>query len=258
MLSCHKLPILLVMIWLAVLLSSGPALAATPDQAASLHAEFSHLLETYVHDNLVDYKSWTANKKDHAALGNYVDQLTALDPAGWPTDAGLAYWINLYNAVTLRLILDNYPLESIKDLGGFLKKSPWKRELVTVAGRTLTLNNIENDIIRPEFGDPRIHFALNCASLGCPPLSPEAYSPANLGNQLDAACTLALNQDPWVLVDGRNLKLTKIFDWYRQDFEIQDGKVVDFIRRFRKKPLPEGDLKIGYLDYDWSLNEAPR
>ena len=246
-----------VVILLVVAAGARFSAAATPNQAGPLHAEFSRLLGTYVQDNLVNYAGWTANAEDTAALGRYVDQLAALDPAEWPADDALAYWINLYNAVTLRLILDNYPLDSIKDLGGFLKKSPWKRDLVTVGDRTLTLNDIENDIIRPGFGDPRIHFALNCASVGCPPLGKEAFVPDKLSDQLDAACRLAMNRDQWVRVAGNKVELTRIFDWYGGDFTADGGSVPEFIKRYRTEPWPSGEPKISFMSYDWSLNEAP-
>jgi len=117
-------------------------------QVTILNTEYNRLLGEYVFDHLVDYNAWTANKADKSALDQYVDQMAALDPAAWPRDEALAYWLNLYNAVTLQLVLNNYPLGSIKDIGGFMKKSPWKRELVTVGGRVLTLNNIENEVKR--------------------------------------------------------------------------------------------------------------
>ena len=241
-----------------VSISASSAMALSTHDTSQLDADFSRLLSTYVQHNLVDYEAWSAHEEDAWALVRYVDQLTALDPEDWPQDAALAYWINLYNAVTLRLILDYYPLKSIKDIGGFLKKSPWKRELVTVAGRSLTLNNIENDIIRPQFNDPRIHFALNCASVGCPPLSNKAYSAEDLSDQLDAASKLALNRHHWVQFDGEVLRLTKIFDWYGGDFEKDGGSVVGFIRKYRTEALPETDLKIEFMPYDWSLNNVKK
>ena len=252
----------LVLALSGLVLSAGAAWTATAtatvtvaaDEVTRLDADFNRLLGTYVHKHLVDYEAWSANQDDAKALGRYVDKLSALDPADWPRNAALAYWINLYNAVTLRLILDNYPLDSIKDIGGFLKKSPWKRELVTVNGRKLTLNNIENDIIRPDFGDARIHFALNCASIGCPPLSDEVFAAERLSEQLDAACRVALNRDQWVQVDGEKLKLTKIFDWYGDDFEKGGGSVLEFIRRYRTEAMPEGEVEIDFMSYDWSLN----
>jgi hypothetical protein len=245
----------LVLLFLAS--TTGISIAERPDQDEPLHADFSRLLEKYVQDHLIKYSAWVANAQDIAALGQYVDQMAGLDPAEWQDADALTYWINLYNAVTLRLVLDHYPLKSIKDLGGFMKSSPWKRELVTVGGRALALNDIENDIIRPRFGDPRIHFALNCASVGCPPLGKEAYFPGRLSEQLDAACGWAMNHDQWVCLDGDKLLLTKIFDWYGEDFAADGGSVLAFIKRYRTEPLPEGDPKIDFMSYDWSLNEAP-
>jgi hypothetical protein len=234
----------------ALVLVATACAADGPRAADELHADYDRLLQTHVAGFDVDYAAWASSEADHAALARYVEDLAALDPAGWPHADGLAYWINMYNAVTLRLILDNYPLESIKDLGGFLKKSPWKRELVTVAGRDLTLDQIEHDIIRREFGDPRIHFAVNCASVGCPPLQPRAYRAAELDAQLDHACRQALNHERWVRVEGDEIRVTRIFDWYGEDFD----SVRSFIDRYRPSPLPGG--KIEFLDYDWSLNQA--
>ena len=232
------------------------ALAGGAQEAVELHGDYDRLLGQYVEGLSVDYAAWTASPDDVAALDRYLDELTAMDPAAWPQADGLAYWINLYNAVTLKLILDNYPLESIKDLGGFLKKSPWKRKLVTEAGRELTLNDIENDIIRPAFADPRIHFALNCASKGCPPLRAAAYLPGTISEQLDAACTLALNRDRWVRVEGGKVELTKIFDWYADDFEVDGGSALTFINRYRDEALPAGTGGFSFMSYDWSLNQV--
>lgn len=253
----RKVLLAMVLILPATGALAGGSPATGPEQAALLQAGFDRLLATYVRDGLVDYAAWSANPADTTALGHYVDGLAALEPGAWPPHDALAYWINLYNAVTLRLVLDNYPLDSIKDVGGFLKKSPWDRELVTVGGRPLTLNNIENDIIRPGFADPRVHFALNCASIGCPPLGREAYSAERIDAQLDAACRRALDRDQWVKVRGKDLELTKIFDWYREDFTKGGGTVLDFIRRYRTGPLPEGEPKISFAPYDWSLNRTP-
>ncbi len=245
-------------VFLLLAIVAGPrAMSATREQAAALHPNFSRLLSTYVHDNLVDYEAWSANADDEAALARYIADLAALDPADWPRQEALAYWLNLYNAVTVKLILDHYPLDSIKDIGGFMKKSPWKRDLVTVAGKPLTLNNIEHDVIRPTFGDPRIHFALNCASLGCPPLGAAAFDPDQLSAQLDAACRLALNRERWVRVDGDEVSLTKIFDWYGQDFQVDGGTVLTFIRNYRTEPFPDGEPKVRYMSYDWQLNRVP-
>ncbi len=226
------------------------------ESALERHNRYDALLQKYVVGVGVDYSGWVAHREDVIALRGYVTKLTALDPETMTSDEQLAYWLNLYNAVTVRLILDNYPLESIKDLGGFMKKSPWKRELVSVAGRDLSLNDIENEIIRPTFQDPRIHFALNCASVGCPPLNAGAYSPATLSEQLDAACRRALNEEQWVRVEDNRVYLTKIFDWYADDFKQDGGTVLGFISEYRDTDLVDGEMDVKFMDYDWSLNET--
>ncbi|MCA9758987.1 MAG: DUF547 domain-containing protein [Candidatus Eisenbacteria bacterium] len=250
----------------AALAMLGPSmvtvgLASTTDTSArtdasaadALHSEFGALLARYVHGVGVDYPAWSGAADDLTALNDYVQSLTSLDPAPWPEDDQKAYWINLYNAATLRLVLAHYPLDSIKDIGG-LFSSPWKRDVVTVAESTLTLDEIENEILRPEFHDPRIHFALNCASIGCPPLRADAYRAANLSEQLDESCRRTLNDARWVSVGKDGIRVTKIFDWYRGDFEENGGSVRTFLDRYRNEPLPKG--KIEHLSYDWSLNIA--
>jgi len=258
--NARSRPQTIALIWLCVfgLGVAGPVRADdTAAQASTLHIEYDALLKKYVRELRLDYAGWVANDKDAGALEQYVLALTELDPASWSPDEQLSYWLNLYNAATLRLVLDNYPMDSIKDLGGFMKKSPWNRKLVTVAGRDLTLNEIENDIIRPEFQDPRIHFALNCAAIGCPPLNAGAFFAGTLSEQLDTACRRALNLDPWVRVEESRVYVTKIFKWYGDDFTQDGGSILEFISRYRDTPIAgHPDIKI--LDYDWSLNDAPR
>jgi hypothetical protein len=248
---------LILILGLGLSLAPRQTLANEPERTAlELHNGYDTLLQKYVVGVGVNYSGWVANREDVGALRRYVTELTALDPETWTSDEQLAYWLNLYNAVTVRLILDNYPLDSIKDLGGFMKKSPWKRELVSVAGRDLSLNDIENEIIRPIFQDPRIHFALNCASVGCPPLNAGAYFPASLSEQLDTACRGALNGEQWVRVEGNQVFLTKIFDWYADDFKQDGGSVLGFISGYRDTDLEEGKVDVKFMDYDWSLNET--
>lgn len=223
-------------------------------EADSLHAAYGRLLHRYVVGLGVDYPAWVVHGSDVASLEQYIRNLASLDPTDWDPANGLAYWINLYNGLTLRLILENYPLKSIKDIGGFLKKSPWKRKVVTIAGRTLTLDQIENEILRPTYRDPRVHFALNCASVGCPPLSNAAYRAGTISGQLDQSCARALNHERWVRVDAEGIQVTKIFDWYGDDFTGNGGSVRSFIDRHRTEPLPEGE--IHFMSYDWSLNLA--
>ena len=241
-----------------LVLGANPATAngptAGPNRAIQLHGEYGDLLERYVRDGGVDYACWINEEGSVEALDDYIEALTVLDPTDWPTDDGLAYWINLYNAVTVQLILKNYPIDSIKDIGGLFKKSPWKRELVTVGARTLTLNDIENEIIRPTFREPRIHFALNCASVGCPTLQPKPYLPESMDSDLDSASTAAMNGEQWVSVHGNEVKLSKIFNWYKDDFAATG--VLGFINRYRIGNEINSEARISYLDYDWSLNRV--
>jgi hypothetical protein len=233
----------------------APAVSAAMD----LHAEYSALLKLYVTDDGVRYEAWSKTPADVRALSKYVDLLEGTSVRDMERDIALAYWINLYNAATLELVLSHYPVDSIKDTAG-LMKSPWNKKLVKVEGADLTLNAIENDIIRPRFKDARIHFALNCASVGCPPLAKEAYQGDRLDQQLDEACRRALNDTRWVRLRGEVIEATKIFEWYQDDFIGEAGSVVAFIARCRI----DGDelmkrakgLKIRFTDYDWSLNRS--
>lgn len=224
-----------------------------------LHSEFNSLLGSYVTEEGVRYGAWADAAEDLQRLSSYIDHLEAVSPGTLDRGAELAYWINLYNAVTLELVLSNYPLDSIKDTAGFLR-SPWNKKLVVVEGSELSLNAIENEIIRPRFQDARIHFALNCASVGCPPLAQSAYRADSLDDQLDNACRRALNDPRWVRIESDRLILSKIFDWYREDFERDAGSVKEFITPYREvgEVSVEGleGLKIKHADYDWSLNRV--
>ena len=231
--------------------------AQNSESADNLHQSFDELLQNYVHGNRFDYEGIFNNKKDLQQLFDYVDLLEKQNPASWEKNDALAFWINLYNAATLELVLQNYPLKSIKDIGG-LFSSPWKREVVTVAGRKLTLDAIENDVIRKEFGDARIHFAVNCASIGCPPLAIFAYSGKLLDAQLNENTQRALNDPNWVEITEDKILVTKIFDWYKGDFETDAGSVRKFIAKFRpadQQKIFDDSRKIETMDYNWNLNQ---
>jgi hypothetical protein len=159
----------------------------------------------------------------------------------------MAYWINLYNAATVRLIASNYPLKSIMDLDG---GKTWDVPRVAVGPRTYSLNQIENDILRKQFEDPRIHFALNCAAKSCPPLLNQAFLPDTLDAQLDARTRLFVNNPSANRIEPRSASISRIFDWYAADF----GNLPAFLNRYAKAKLP-GNARITFLDYDWSLND---
>lgn len=169
----------------------------------------------------------------------------------------LAFWINVYNIMAAKMVLDNYPLESIKDAGGRFFGKVWDKPVGTVAGKTRTLNEIEHEILR-KMGEPRIHVAIVCASVSCPDLRPEAYTAAGLDRQLDDQMTAFLaNSQKGLRLDGKKLYLSSIFKWFEEDFEPKGG-VVPFLTPYAPEStqgkLQSKSLKIKYLDYNWDLN----
>lgn len=208
------------------------------------HAAFSDLLKRYVSAaGNVDY---VGLKKEHAALDAYITTLSANTPSSsWSRNEKLAYWINVYNAVTLDLILDNYPLVKITDLE---KGKPWDKKLVTLGDDRYTLNQIENEIIRPQFNEPRIHFAVNCAAASCPPLRNEAFVASKLEAQLEEQTRNFLRNEAYNALSGKTLRASKIFDWYGEDF----GDLVEFIGKYIN--LPSG-TSIEFTEYNWLLNK---
>jgi hypothetical protein len=229
-------------------------------------AQYADLLERYVvQERWVDYDTWRNSPEDRAALQAYIDGLVTTDIFALEHDAQIATWINLYNALTVDLILDNEPVASIKDLGS-LMTSPWEPVLVTVAGRELSLNEIEHEILRKDFAEPRIHFALNCASVSCPPLGAREYTAGNLDSLLDEASSRALQDEAWFDPSGcggaygsGTLRLTRLFDWFSDDFGGEEG-VRAFIQRYRPElrfQLLNTGCTLEYMDYDWNLNAPP-
>ena len=170
-----------------------------------------------------------------------------------------AYWINLYNGFTVKLILDNYPVKSIlKISNGLIKSGPWNMKLLNVEGEDLALNDIEHRILRPIWKDNRIHYAVNCASLGCPNLQPEPYTSENTEALLDRAAREYVNHSRGVSFEGNQLKLSSIYNWYQADF---GGSKETLIRDLQKFALGDLAVKLQGFDgrikysYDWNLNE---
>ncbi len=231
------------------------------------HADWQAVLDAYliaddpsgVH--LFDYGALQANTADRRRLNRYLEHLQGLDPRQYARDVQMAYWINLYNAVTVRVVVDAYPVESILQIhnGETPDTGPWKDIHATVAGVPLTLDNIEHDILRPIWQDNRIHYAVNCASLGCPNLASEAFTAANLERLLDQCAKEFVNDLRAVeFLDEAFGVTSSLYFWYIEDFGNSEAGVLTHLQKYAEKDLVE-QLKVfdGSLDheYDWRLNE---
>ena len=234
------------------------ALPTVTSAAAPSHAIFNKLLKTHVDaKGMVDYKGFV---KDKAELKSYLDLLSKNAPAdSWSKDDQLAYWINAYNAFTIQLILDHYPLKSIKDIGASIKiplvNTPWDVKFIKIGGETYDLNSIEHGIIRKKFSEPRIHFALVCAAKSCPRLRNEAFEGSRLDAQLDDQGVDFMNNPAKNAITAKQASLSKILDWYGGDFKTMKGmSVKDVVNKFSKTKITD-DTSISYMTYDWTLNE---
>jgi hypothetical protein len=253
------------LLWCALALGLAP-LASAFDHT---HAAFDALLQARVADGRVDY---AALKAAPQPLTAYLDTLAAVREAdfkSWSEKDRLAFLCNLYNAATLQLIVDHYPVASIRKIGGFfnfggLGDGPWKQKVVRLFGQVTTLDHVEHGIIRKEYPDARAHFALVCAARGCPPLRAGAFVGARLDAQLDEQGRVFLGEQEKNRVDAakRTLHLSPIFKWFAGDFEAAAGSVEKFVAPFfpeaARAALAAGGFKISYTDYDWSLNDRVR
>ncbi|HEX5175932.1 MAG TPA: DUF547 domain-containing protein [Chthoniobacteraceae bacterium] len=215
---------------------------------AGWQEEYGRLLKKYVTPNGVQYAAWKASAEDVKALGAVTDGIAAAPASTAKTKEQLAFYINAYNAWILHEALEKYPTRSVKDplFAFFIGKR------ITVAGEKMSFNHLEKEIIRPRFNEPRVHFALNCASRSCPPLRNEPYVGATLEAQLEDQANAFVNSPKGVTITRQGAALSKIFDWYRDDFG-GEGGVIAFINKRRNPPLTG---KISYQEYDWNLNET--
>jgi hypothetical protein len=223
---------------------------------------YGELLDRYVvDDRWVDYTAWRASDDDRQALQQYIDELSDEDLFSMEPEAQIAAWLNLYNAVTVDLILDHDPVESIKQLD-----DPWSAKRVVVAGRELSLDDIEHEILRRDFDEPRIHFALNCASVSCPPLSGTPFFADSLDEQLEERTLRTLSDPEWLDPTGCPgtygsgvIRVSKLFDWFADDFGGESG-VRAFLQRYRpdlRFTVANTGCKLESIEYDWSLNAPP-
>jgi len=209
------------------------------------HSAWSTFLNKYVTKNgNVNYKLIKSNQED---LNAYLNLFANTSPDNtWSKNEKLAYWINAYNAFTIKLIIDNYPTKSIKDIS-----KPWDKKLANINGKKVSLNYIEHDVLR-KMEEPRIHFAINCASVSCPKLLNTAFLPETLNSQLNTVAKLFINSKENRIEKG-NVKLSKIFKWFSNDFKA-NGNVLDFINKYSDTKVSNKE-SYKYLDYNWSLNE---
>jgi len=209
------------------------------------HSQWTALLKKYVTDEgKVDYKRFL---QDKSKLDNYLNALATQVPTNdWSVQEQLAYYINLYNAQTVHLILRNYPLKSIKDIDG-----PWTKDIVKIGDKELSLGALEHSVLR-EMNEPRIHFAINCASASCPKLLNVAYTPEKLDKQLEKVTLDFINSDNNSISNDK-LELSRIFKWYKGDFK--NGELIQFIDPYTEVKISP-KAKIEYKEYDWSLNEV--
>ena len=247
MITIKILPVLLCVLMTVV--------AAVPSRAFDhSHVELSGVLKAYVDaEGMVNYSGLKANR---SALDSYLAKTGAVKESefdSWTRDQRLAFLINVYNAETLKLIIDHYPVKSIKKIGSLFGQ-PWDVKSVTLFGRKTTLNTIEHEILRPKYKEPRVHFVIVCAAMGCPPLRNEAFTAENLDEQLNARGRYFLSQENKNKLDGNTLYLSPIFDWFTEDFT-EKGSLQDYVASLFPKDLKGRKLKIKYTSYDWSLNK---
>lgn len=209
------------------------------------HSAFDDLLRKYVSaSGVVNYKGINSEMDQLEAYLTILEQNPV--SSDWSRNQKLAYWINAYNAFTIKLILDHYPVNSIQEIAG---GKPWDLKWIKLGGKTYSLNQIENDIIRPEFNEPRIHFAVNCAAQSCPPLANEAFTADNLDLLLEEQTKAFINNPKYNTIRAGSVKVSKIFDWYGQDF----GDITAFINKYSEEQI-SASTTISYADYNWNLN----
>jgi hypothetical protein len=208
--------------------------------------------------NLLQYGG--VSKIDYDLLKIYLTTLEGIPISSFSRPEQRAFWINLYNAATVNLILEHYPVESITKISfSFFSFGPWDEELLTIEGEELSLNDIEHRILRPIWQDPRIHYALNCASIGCPNLQPIAFTAKNTDSLLETGASEYINHPRGAKKEDKKLWLSKIFEWYQDDYGGNEAGVLIHIQKYAKENLAnslyEDELEIEY-HYDWRLNES--
>lgn len=230
----------------------------TAEQMQTLYAEF---LDKYITPsdgiNLLAYGN--VSSEDKAVLKAYINDLETRGTEGLSRDEQMAFWFNLYNAKTIDVILDNYPLKSIRKLGP-LNSGPWDKKNMNVAGiGEMSLNDVEHGTLRKNWAEPRIHYAVNCASIGCPNLKATPWAAATLEEDLNQAAIDYINHPRGFNVEGSKVTASSIFDWYKEDFGGNKSGILKHARKYAKGELKtalDAAETINDFDYDWDLNEG--
>lgn len=235
----------------SLLLLAGIFLSLTA-LAQPSHATFNQLLKTHVTPSgEVNYKGVIADKPK---LEQYLNTLAKNHPKeGWSKNEKMAYWINAYNAFTISAVIKHYPLKSITEIKPADAENIWKSDFIKIGDKSYSLDHIEHEILRKKFQDPRIHFAVNCASVSCPPLLNEAFHAERLEQQLEQQARRFINASEYNHISSNKLALSSIFSWFKSDFT-KNGSLIDYLNNYSAKPI-NSNATITYKTYDWNLNE---
>ena len=235
-----------------------------PDNTEPIdHSAWDELLEKYISkngDGLNRFAYSKVTNEDRQKLENYLAQLSAIEITNRSRAVQFAYWVNMYNALTIKVILENYPVDSIRDIdtSGIFANGPWGAELIEVEGEILTLDDIEHAILRPIWKDPRIHYAVNCASIGCPNLQSKAFTAANTQTLLEQGARDYVNSPRGFDIKNGKLTVSKIYKWFAYDFGNSQKSVIQHLAQYANPEKAEklSQFKsISDTKYDWKLNE---
>ncbi len=243
-------------------LALSPAMAQEIEMSKTWPTLMTDYLSDVEEDGLVrfDYARLSETIEDEVVLNDYIDGFKSVDPDGLSDAEATAYWANLYNALTVKVVVDHYPVESIKEIkSGMFSMGPWKKNLIRINSERLSLDDIEHDILRKKFPSPLIHYMVNCASIGCPNLKAGEWKAATLEADRDAAARAFINSTRGVKVTNKGLVVSSIYNWFDKDFGGSKSAVLEHIREYADEDLAaiidDGGRIKGY-DYNWSLNGA--
>jgi len=237
---------------------------SNPDNTEPVdHSAWDQFLQTYVMPGADGYSTFAyeaVTPEDKARLDTYINTLSEIEITNRAKSVQLAYWLNLYNALTVQVVLDHYPVDSIRKirLGGLLSRGPWDGELIVVEEAPITLNAIEHEILRPIWQDPRLHYGINCASVGCPNLHTQAFTAANVDDLLDELARDFLAHPRGLNIENGTVTVSSIFSWFAYDFGNSEQGIIEHIASFAPEDKANALREIGSIsgtEYDWALNQ---